>query len=123
MFQVPPFKPLPYGFLMGAIVPAILFLLYKRFPNSKLKFNLWNTTIFFSAMSTFYGNLSTGYFSGFIGSFVVTFWAYRYRYPLWARYIYILAAAFDAGFNLNLLLIFLFFWEWQDHFHAILVGQ
>jgi hypothetical protein len=37
------------------------------------------------------------------------FWAYRYRYNLWARYNYLLAAAFDAGYNLNLLLIFLFF--------------
>lgn len=37
------------------------------------------------------------------------FWAYRYRYELWSRYNFILAAAFDAGFNLNMLLIFLFF--------------
>ena len=37
------------------------------------------------------------------------YWAYRYRYQLWARYNFILAAAFDAGFNLNLLLVFLFF--------------
>jgi hypothetical protein len=60
-------------------------------------------------MASFYGNISTGYFSAIIGGFVVMFWAYRYRYPLWARYNYLLAAAFDAGFNLNLLLIFLFF--------------
>jgi hypothetical protein len=60
-------------------------------------------------MSTFYGNISTGYFSGFIGSFVVMYWAFRYRYNLWAKYNYILAAAFDTGFNFNLLLIFLFF--------------
>jgi len=37
------------------------------------------------------------------------YWAYRYRYELWAKYNYILAAAFDAGYNLNLLFIFLFF--------------
>jgi hypothetical protein len=37
------------------------------------------------------------------------FWAYRYRYEMWARWNYILAAAFDAGFNFNMLLIFLFF--------------
>lgn len=37
------------------------------------------------------------------------FWAYRYRYQLWAKYNFILAAAFDAGFNLNMLLIFLIF--------------
>lgn len=37
------------------------------------------------------------------------YWAYRYRYSLWSRWNYILAAAFDAGFNLNMPLIFLFF--------------
>jgi hypothetical protein len=37
------------------------------------------------------------------------FWAYRHHYELWARYNYILGAAFDSGYNLNQLLIFLFF--------------
>jgi hypothetical protein len=37
------------------------------------------------------------------------FLAFRYRYDLWARWNYILAAAFDAGFNFNMLLIFLCF--------------
>jgi len=94
---------------MGALVPFVIFLLHKKFPNSKLKFRLWNTTIFFSAMSNFYGNLSTGYLSSFIGGFIVMYWAFRYRYGLWARYNFILAAACDAGFNFNMLLIFLFF--------------
>jgi hypothetical protein len=37
------------------------------------------------------------------------YWAFRYRYDLWARWNYLLGAAFDAGFNFNMLLIFLFF--------------
>ncbi|KAL2070302.1 hypothetical protein VTL71DRAFT_13328 [Oculimacula yallundae] len=109
LFQEPQFKVLPYGFLAGIIAPMIIFALHKSFPNSKLKFRLWNTTIFFSCLSSFYGNISTGYTSQFIGSFVVMYWAFRYRYKLWAKYNYILAAAFDAGFNFNMLLIFLFF--------------
>jgi hypothetical protein len=36
------------------------------------------------------------------------YWAYRKKYELWARYNYILGAAFDSGYNLNQLLIFLF---------------
>ncbi len=28
---------------------------------------------------------------------MVMYWAYRYKYELWARYNYILAAAFDSG--------------------------
>ncbi|KAK0119489.1 hypothetical protein ONS95_010936 [Cadophora gregata] len=109
LFQEPLFKVVPYGFLAGLLVPVLIFLMHKTFPDSKLKFRLWNTTIFFSCLSNFYGNISTGYTSQFIGSFVVMYWAFRYRYKLWAKYNYILAAAFDAGFNLNMLLIFLCF--------------
>ncbi|KAI0440650.1 OPT oligopeptide transporter protein-domain-containing protein [Xylaria telfairii] len=107
LFEQTQWKPIPYAFLFGAGAPAVIYLLHRLFPRAK--FNLYNTTIFCSGASIFYGNISTGYFSRFIGGFVVMYWAYRYRYQLWARYNFILAAAFDAGFNLNLLLIFLFF--------------
>ena len=60
-------------------------------------------------MSNFYGNVSTGYLSAIIGGFVVMYWAYNHHYDLWARYNYIFAAAFDAGFNFNMLFIFLAF--------------
>jgi hypothetical protein len=75
----------------------------------RARFDLWNTTIFFSGMSYFYGNISTGYVSKFIGGWVVMYWAYRKRYQLWRRWNYILAAAFDTGFNLSMLLMFIFF--------------
>lgn len=107
LFQGAMYKPLPYGFLVGATAPVIMWALDRKFPNCK--FRLFNTTIFFSKMSHFYGNVSTAYLSSFIGGAVVMRWAYRRRYELWARWNYILAAAFDAGFNLNMLLIFLFF--------------
>ncbi|KAG6008283.1 hypothetical protein E4U21_004745 [Claviceps maximensis] len=107
LFQQTLFQPVPYGFLLGAAAPLLLFLLHRKFPLAKL--HLCNTTIFFSSMSTFRGNISTGYLSSFLGGFVVMFWSYRYRYELWARWNYILAAAFDAGFNFNMLLIFLCF--------------
>lgn len=101
------YRVVPYGFLVGLVAPIILFALSRLFP--KVKFRLFNTTIFFATLALFYGNISTGYFSAFIGGFVVMFWAYRYRFTTWTRWNYILAAAFDAGFNLNMLLVFLFF--------------
>jgi hypothetical protein len=107
LFQLDMYKVLPYGFLVGAVAPVIFFLLHKKFPRAK--FHLWNTTIFFSYLNYFYGNISTGFTSAFIGGFVVMYWAFRKRYGLWSRWNYILAAAFDAGFNFNMLLIFLFF--------------
>lgn len=37
------------------------------------------------------------------------YWAFRYSYDLWARWNYILEAAFDAGVDFNMLLILLCF--------------
>ncbi|KAG6030296.1 hypothetical protein E4U41_000128 [Claviceps citrina] len=107
LFRQDLFRAVPYGFLLGAGAPVLLFLLHRRFPRAKL--HLFNTTIFFSSMSSFVGNISTGYLSSFLGGFVVMYWCYRRRYDVWARWNYILAAAFDAGFNFNMLLIFLCF--------------
>ncbi|KAI9732976.1 MAG: hypothetical protein M1818_007409 [Claussenomyces sp. TS43310] len=107
LFAQDQFSVLPYGFLAGALVPLLIYTLHRVFPRAR--FDLWNSTVFFSGLSNFYGNISTGYTSSIIGGFVVMFWAYRYKYDLWARYNYLLAAAFDAGFNFNMLLIFLFF--------------
>ncbi|RCK59448.1 Oligopeptide transporter 5 [Candida viswanathii] len=100
---------LPYGFLVGFGAPLLIYGLYRLFPRSKLQFNLWNTTVFFSSMSTFYGNVSTGYFSKFIGGTVTMFWAYRYKHELWKKYNYLIAAATDTGLDLAILLMFLFF--------------
>lgn len=100
---------LPYGFLAGLIVPMFVFILHSKYPNSKLEFNKWNTTVFFSGMSKFYGNLSTGYLSKFIGGTFTMFYAFRYKRNLWKQYNYILAAAFDTGLNLSILVIFILF--------------
>ncbi|KAE8154891.1 OPT oligopeptide transporter protein-domain-containing protein [Aspergillus avenaceus] len=107
MFENPELKVLPYSFLVGAVIPPILYVLHRFFP--KLRIELWNVTIFFSGLSVFYGNISTGYTSAIIGGYVVMYYFYRKRFETWKRYSYMVAAAFDAGFNLNMLLIFLFF--------------
>ncbi|KAH6665709.1 OPT oligopeptide transporter protein-domain-containing protein [Halenospora varia] len=107
LFKIPMYAPIPYGFLLGAGTPLILYFLHTRFP--KAKFILWNSTIFYSTIGAYWGNITTGTTSSLIGGFVVMYWAYRHHYELWARYNYILAAAFDAGFNLNFLILFLAF--------------
>ncbi|KAJ4291842.1 OPT super [Kalmusia sp. IMI 367209] len=103
------YKPLPYAFLYGAVAPFLLYALHRAFPKSKLKFHLWNVTIFGSGVSQFYGNLSTGYLSRFIVGYICMFWFYRRRFETWKRYNYLVAAAFDAGFNIAMLLIFIIF--------------
>lgn len=97
---------LPYGFLVGLVAPVIIYLIHKRFPNNILKLDLWNTTVFFSTMSHFYGNLSTSYLSKFMGGTVTMFYAYRYKHSVWKKYNYVVAAAFDTGFNLAVSIIF-----------------
>ncbi|KAH1315106.1 hypothetical protein KXX65_008765 [Aspergillus fumigatus] len=107
LFKQSEMRPLPWSFLLGALLPPVLYGLHRLLPRWRI--DLWNVSIFFSGLAVFYGNLSTGYTSAIIGGYVVMYWAYRKRFEVWKRYSYMIAAAFDAGFNLNMLLIFLFF--------------
>lgn len=107
LFAEAEMTPLPWSFLVGAVIPPILFIFHRFFP--RLRIDLWNVSIFFGGLAMFYGNLSTGYTSAIIGGYVVMYWAYRRHFEVWKRYNYLVAAAFDAGFNLNMLLIFFFF--------------
>ncbi|KAF1817669.1 OPT oligopeptide transporter [Eremomyces bilateralis CBS 781.70] len=107
MFEEKIYKYLPYGFLLGAILPIAVFLLHKTF--KKARFELFNTTILLSSMGWFCGNVSTGYLSRLAVGFYSMFWTKR-RCPVkWERYNNLVAAAFDAGFSINQLLLFLFF--------------
>ncbi|KAH3680254.1 hypothetical protein WICMUC_000435 [Wickerhamomyces mucosus] len=99
-------KPIPFGFLFGALAPILIYFLHKKFPKSNFK--LWNVTVFCSAMSGFYGNLSTGYISQIIVGTISMFYFFKYRHKFWSKYNFLLAAAFDTGFNLTILLIFIF---------------
>ena len=65
LFMQEIYRPVPFGFVVGAVAPVLLYLLHRRLPKAKL--HLFNMTIFFSSQSTFYGNISTGYTSSFIG--------------------------------------------------------
>ena len=108
MFSQGLFRPLPYAFLFGALLPLPIYALHRAFPTSPLKFHLWNTPIFVSGMAVFYGNVSTGYFSAFVGGFVAMYCVFRHHFQLWKRHNYLVAAALDAAFNLNMLPLFLF---------------
>ncbi|KAI2788386.1 hypothetical protein POX_e06401 [Penicillium oxalicum] len=107
LFAEAEMAPLPWSFLVGAVIPPILYVLHRCFP--RLRIDLWNVSIFFGGLAVFYGNVSTGYTSALIGGYIVMYWAYRKHFEVWKRYNYLVAAAFDAGFNLNMLLIFFFF--------------
>ncbi|KAJ7741171.1 OPT oligopeptide transporter protein-domain-containing protein [Mycena maculata] len=84
------YKPLPYGFLAGAVAPLLLWLLHQKFKGPKV--HLWNTVIFFSSMAAFRGNIS-GALTVFFCGFVRNFWLFRYRYKFWNMWAYIASAA------------------------------
>lgn len=102
------YRVLPYGFLFGLTLPLLTYAAYRWNRNKRfnMQFNLWNSTIICSSLSVFYGNISTGHFTKFLLGTFTMFYMYRYRHKLFARYNYILAAAFDTGYNLAVLLIF-----------------
>ncbi|KAF4768045.1 hypothetical protein HAV15_002599 [Penicillium sp. str.  len=100
------FRPILWGFLAGALAPFVIWLLHKKFP--RVRFDLWNTTIFFASAAVFYGNLSTGPFTTFLVGTFTNFFLYRYRRVFWNKWAYISGAALDTGFNANLLFIFIF---------------
>ncbi|KAF2684331.1 putative oligopeptide transporter [Lentithecium fluviatile CBS 122367] len=95
--------------LIGPKPPLVLFALHRTFPKSKLKFHLWNITIFSASVAQFYGNLSTGYISRLLVGYICMQYYYRRRFETWKRYNYLIAAALDAGFNVAMLLMFIFF--------------
>jgi OPT family small oligopeptide transporter len=107
LFSESEMAALPWSFLVGAVIPPILYCFHQFFP--RLRIDLWNVSIFFGGLAMFYGNISTGYTSAIIGGYIVMYRAYRHHFEVWKRYNYLVAAAFDAGFNLNMLLIFFFF--------------
>ncbi|KAG7722651.1 hypothetical protein KL949_000297 [Ogataea haglerorum] len=98
---------LPLGFLAGSIAPLAVFWVARntRWRHAK-KFNV---TILFATMSKFYGNISTGYFTQFLVGTFTMHYLYKYRHQWFQKYNYVLAAAFDTGFNLANLVIALLF--------------
>lgn len=100
------YPALPYGFLVGLAGPVAVYCMHRRYPNSVCQFHHWNTTVFFSTMSHFYGNVSTGFLLKFLGGTATMFYAYRYKHTAWKQYNYVVAAALDTGYNLAVLVIF-----------------
>jgi len=97
---------MPYGFILGAVCPFILYGLHRYFPRAR--FDLWNIPIFATTMENFYGNISNTFFTWFILA-TANVCVKRYKYIVWKRYAYLVGAAADTGFNLNMLILFIAF--------------
>ncbi|KAI4526938.1 OPT superfamily oligopeptide transporter [Schizophyllum commune Loenen D] len=107
LFNDPIYTPMLYGFLVGAVVPCILYLLHRWKP--KARFDLWSVPIFGDKCEHFWGNISNSFFTWFILGTLNHLYFKRYRYNFWKKYAYLWGAAADTGYNFNMLIIFIAF--------------
>ncbi|KAI1314454.1 hypothetical protein EDD11_002156 [Mortierella claussenii] len=92
------------GFLLGAILPLLLWSMSKKFLNVHwLKYVHWPVLV--AATSNMRLTLPYMYSNGLFVQFIFAFLVRRYRYDWWARYNYLTSAALDTGVMLSGLII------------------
>ncbi|SGZ21315.1 BQ5605_C021g09355 [Microbotryum silenes-dioicae] len=110
------YSPLYWGFLVGALLPIIPWILYKRTNN-----RFWKRI---SIPLILHGSIAPPQMptnvilpgkltdlSGFLVSFASQFYALRYRPRWFEKYVYVLSSALDAGTSINALMIYVFGWS------------
>ncbi|GJJ75281.1 hypothetical protein EMPS_07639 [Entomortierella parvispora] len=95
-----------YGFLVGAIIPIILWALSKKFP--KVSWEKFNIAIIAGGMSAYPNGYSMGILGGTVTAILFQFYLFRYHKAWWQKYTFILSAALDTGAAFTGLFIFCF---------------
>ncbi|KAI8600744.1 OPT oligopeptide transporter protein-domain-containing protein [Dissophora ornata] len=109
------YAPVQWGFLVGAILPALFWVLTKKFPNvAWLKYVHW--PVLLAATGNMPPALPYMYTNGLALGFIFAFWLRRYRYDWWARYNYLTSAALDTGVAISGLVIFFAIQSWNGAF-------
>lgn len=98
------YSALMYFFFIGPIVTVIMYLLYRRYPNSWLRYV--NVPIFFNAAGNIPPANTTQYSLWFIFGFVFNYLIRKRAFQWWKRYNYLLQAAMDTGTAIATVLIF-----------------
>lgn len=98
------YSALMYFFLIGPVVTILVYLLYRRHPNSWLKYI--NVPIFFNAAGNIPPANTTQYSLWFIFGFVFNFLIRRKAFEWWKKYNYLTQAAMDTGTALATVVIF-----------------
>ncbi|KAF9126276.1 hypothetical protein BGX30_015305 [Mortierella sp. GBA39] len=109
------YSPVQWGFLVGALLPAVFWYASKRFPTlGWLKSVHW--PVLLAATSNMPPALPYMYSNGLFVGFIFAFLLRRYRYDWWARYNYLTSAALDAGVAVAGLMIFFAIQSWDGKF-------
>ncbi|KAF9275028.1 hypothetical protein BGZ68_000172 [Mortierella alpina] len=95
-----------FGFLIGAVVPVIQWLLSKIFPS--VQWSKFNISILASGMTAFPNGYSVGTTGKIIVCVVFQYYILRYHKNWWKKYTFILSSALDTGAAFTGLVIFLF---------------
>ncbi|GAA5888097.1 hypothetical protein JCM16303_001503 [Sporobolomyces ruberrimus] len=105
-FFVGVYRHLYWGFFLGAALPFVPWLLYRRSSN-----RFWKQI---SVPLLLHGSIGPPQtpmnvlVPGFLVSFLSQFYALRYRPRWFEKYNYVLSSALDAGTSINALIIYLF---------------
>ncbi|KAG0041497.1 hypothetical protein BGZ83_001725 [Gryganskiella cystojenkinii] len=94
------------GFLIGFILPVILWILSKKFPH--IPWSKFNVSIIAGGMSLFPNGYALGVLPSLITIFVFQYYIFRYHKGWWKKYVFILSAALDTGAAFTGLVMFLF---------------
>ncbi|KAG0369042.1 hypothetical protein BGZ54_000550 [Gamsiella multidivaricata] len=105
------YAPVQWGFVVGAVLPLIFWLLSKQFRQvTWLKFVHW--PVLFAATANMPPGLPYMYSNGLFVGFIFSFLLRRYQYNWWSRYNYLTSAALDTGLAISGLVIFFAFQSW-----------
>ncbi|GAB5591359.1 hypothetical protein Unana1_06259 [Umbelopsis nana] len=101
------FPGMNWAFLIGLVLPLPFWLLYKRFPKSKIPWNLVNVPVILGGASFAPQTPSNILITSFICGFISQFYVFRRHHDWWAKYNYVLSAALDSGTFICSLFIFI----------------
>jgi len=96
-----------YGFIIGAVIPVLLWFLSRRLP--KFKWENINASLISEGMGAYSNGQTTGFLTMFTTCMVFQYYMFRYHKGWWQKYVFILAAALDTGAACTGLAIFFFF--------------
>jgi len=95
-----------YGFLLGAVLPIILWALSKKFP--KVAWDKCNIALIAGGMSGYPNGLSYGLLTSLIVCIIFQYYIARYHKRWWQKYVFILSAGLDTGAAFTGLAVFFF---------------
>ncbi|KXG47533.1 Oligopeptide transporter OPT superfamily [Penicillium griseofulvum] len=98
------YNGLMYFFLIGPVVTVLVYLIYRRYPNSWVRYI--NVPIFFNAAGNIPPANTTQYSLWFIVGFLFNYLIRKRAFDWWKRYNYLLQAAMDTGTAIATIIIF-----------------